>query len=241
MPINNILKRIILGFTILCAILLIIFTVELIRINRDTREENNGQSVSDGSQSENGSESPEPGRESPDATGGEKPVDTPNSGLSVTGSPPSGNQRPPPTGTRRERPLPDNMTLVFYAENEVFTHIEYEQEDLTDKLIFRGDGTAELHFYYVFIPGELKTYSISFLTDNYGVIGATAGDEDYISLSPYRGVMASGEISGLYYEAWVHRFTKPGSEDLGLALILIYQNETQKNALYSVLDSMEVD
>lgn len=237
MPINKTVKRIILGFTILCSIFLIFFLVELIRLNRDSGDRDSGAAMSEGSQNGNGGGA-EPDRQDTEASGGDGSDQSPDGNMDVR--PPAGNQRPAPTGTRHESDLPESMKLVFYADRDLFNHFEHEEEYIPDILRYRGTGTAELQVHYIMITGDIKTYAQSYLAVNFGVNEPEFSVADYIGLSQLRGVMVFGANDGLNYEAWLHSFTKPGAEDLGLAFILSYQNNEQKAALYDVLDSMDV-
>jgi len=242
LPINKTVKNIILVFTILCAVVLIVFSVELILQNRSTEAVDND----DGASSSAGAFTGNSGGSEPDSEGltsqgnGEEDPNG-NAGGDEDERPATGSLRPTPPGSRRERGLPGDMTLVIYTDNELFNREDPEMDDIYDVFTFRGDGTAEFQIRLVAISGDIRTYAGNYLAADFEISEPKVSSEDYIGLSSLYGVMASGVRDGLYYELWVHRFTKPEVNDLGLAFVLIYQNSALKDALYDILDSIEID
>ena len=231
---NKTIKRVIVVFTILCAVLLIVFSLELILINRDTEKGNAEPSQSGNQPVGNGSSS-----QGAEPSGTNSP-DTENSDGDT--APTGGSQPPPPppVGTRYERLMPDDSDLVFYVDGDYFNHTETELEDILDIFTYRGSGTAGLEIRFVFMPQGVSAYAENFLELNFGVADASVEGEETISRSRLRGTFASGTGNGTTYETWVYTFSNPEFDNLGVIFLINYQNETQRSALYTILDSLDM-
>ena len=239
MPINKTVKNIILAFTIICAVVLIIFLVELIRQNRDTETATGGgePSVSGDTAGTNGAGAP----------GDENPA-SPADGVEDNGGdagggderPGTGGQRPAPTGTRFEEPVTLNSKLVFYVDTQLFDHVDPELEEGLFLFTFSGNGLAEIHIRFVPVPNDIKAFAGGYLTTDFEVRDTVVGDEDYIGLTQLLGVKASGAKDGSNFDVWIHRLTGAEYDDMGLAFVIIYQNNAQRDMLYDILDSMEI-
>jgi len=230
---NKTIKKIIVVFTILCAVLLLVFSVELILVNRDSGTGDAEPSLSGSQPLGNGGNSDaDPGtpEANPSGTSGS------NGETTTSNDPPP----PPPTGTRFERLMPDDVNLVFYVDGELFEHSETELEDILDVFRFKGGGTAGLEIRFVFMPQGVNTYADNFLEVNFNVSDSASHGEETIKRSRLRGVFASGTSDGTTYEAWIYTFSNPEFDNLGVSFIINFQNETQRSALYSVLDSLEM-
>jgi len=228
---NKIIKRIILIFTVICAMVLIVFSVELILLNRDAENEDAGPSVSG---------SPSPGNDN-NGTGRGEPEASPPAAANGSGeSPSSAEPAPPPKGTRIERLMPDDSNLVFYVDEESFTHTVTEMEDILDVFVFKGDGTADMEIRFVFMPLGVRAFADSFLKVNFEVEDSSTYGEESIRHSTLRGVFTSGTKSGTFYETWIYTFSDPEFDDMGIAFVINFQNETQRNALYDILDSLDM-
>jgi len=247
LPINKTAKSIILVFTILCVIVLLIFSVELIRQNRNTDAAggDGGPSLSGDKQTGNGGDAgPDSG--TPDASGngdeatGGNAVNSGEASGSGQSRPPAGSPRPTPKGTRYEEPFTENSTLVFYADNELFSLTEPVTHDGLGIIVFEGTGIAELHINIVAVPKDIKAYAGGYLSMDFGVGQSTVSDEDYIGLSPLMGVKVSGVSQGSTFEAWIHRLSAPDPEDIALAFVINYQNEAQKDLLYDIINSLDI-
>ena len=224
-------------FTILCALLLIVFSIELILLNRasdngDSRSGDAGQSLSGSPSPGSGNGDANPGSPGPGSTG-------PTAGTEETAQA-GGTTPPPPRGTRHERLMPDDTHLVFYVDDALFEHTETELEDILDVFTFRGEGTAGLEISFVFMPLGVSAYADSFLEVNYNVGGTTVHGEELIKRSPLRGVFAAGMRNETTYEAWIYTFSNPEFDNMGVSFVIHFQNETQRSALYSILDSLEM-
>jgi len=226
------IKKIIVVFTILCAMLLIVFSIELILINRDSEsggtEPSAQGSPPPGSGGDNdGAKAPDPG--TPETANGNG--DAAHSG---------GAQPPPPLGTRHERLMPGDSELVFYVQDELFEHTAEEQEAIYDIFTFRDGGTAALEIRFVFMPQGVSVYASSYLEVDFDVAESTVYGEEPISRSPLRGFLITGTKAGTTYESWIYTFSDPELVNLGISFIIYYQNEAQRSALYTILDTFEM-
>jgi len=239
LPINKTVKNIILAFTILCAFVLILFSVELIRQNRNTENAAGGgePSVSGDTAGTNGAGASGDNDPSSPANGGE---DTGGGAGGGDERPGAGGQRPAPTGTRYEAPVTLNSTLVFYVDTQLFDYVDPELEEGLFLFTFRGDGLAEIHIRFVPVPNDIKAFAGGYLTTDFEVRDTVVGDEDYIGLTQLLGVKASGAKDGSNFDVWIHRLTGAEYDDMGVAFVIIYQNNAQRDMLYDILDSMEI-
>jgi len=239
LPINKTVKSIILVFTILCVIVLLIFSVELIRQNRNTETTpgDGGPSVS-GDPAGNGEDHEQEDKDPPSsANGGD---DNGGNADVVDERPGAGGQRPAPTGTRYEEPVTRNSKLVFYVDNQLFEFFDPELDEGLFLFTFRGDGLAEIHIRFVPVPLDIKAYAGGYLATDFEVRDTVVGEVDYIGLTQLLGVKASGSRDGSNFDVWIHRFTEAGYEDIGLAFVISYQNDAQRDMLYDIINSMEI-
>jgi len=236
LPLKKTTKRVIFVFTALCGIFLIIFCVELIRINRDVSDAGAGSSISGGAQNGGaaGSESETNGAGSSDTTGS---GDGPGGNGDTR---PNGRPRPTLTGTRWDRPITGDMTLIYYIDGDVFEHTGSEIADILDAFSLRDDMAVSIQIRFVALPLGLSELAETFLSASFGIGDSIVVGEDYIGLSPLRGILTSGVSDGINFEAWIYQFTEEDYRDLGLAFIISYRTESQRGALYGVLDSLDI-
>jgi len=228
---NKTIKKIIVIFTALCALFLIVFTIELILLNRDSGGGEAEPSLSGSTPSEDGATSAGSG------SSGENPSGTADS----NGEPPPSDGPPPaPRGDRHERLMPNDMDLVFYVDTALFEHTATETEDIIDVFSLRGEGPAGLEIRFVFMPQGVSAYAGSFLEVDFDAAESTVHGEEPIRRSALRGVSVSGTKNGTTYEAWIYMFSDPDLSNLGVAFITNFQNETQRNAIYAILDSLDM-
>jgi len=237
LPLSKTVKNIILAFTILCGLFLIVFSIELFLLNRGAGDEGEGPSLSAEAPDGTGNDGTVPGSDGSDPADADQPdgATEPDG----TGNQP-GNTRPAPTGVRRERPVSSDTMLVFYTDGEMFEQIDSEQEDVLDVFTYKGGGNAAIQISYVYIISGAEEYAADFLYHNFGVEMAEVGEEDYIGLSPLRGVPVAGANDGIFYEAWIYSLTDPELDKFGVAFVISYENNTQRNALYDILDSLDI-
>jgi len=236
---SKIVKNLLIGFTCACAIVLVVFVVEMILLNRDageggatvesrSGEEQTGTESPSGAQRENGTG--RNGDENINVTGDDGDSDRDgNAGQ-------SGGIRPPPTGKRYELPMPDGMNLVLHAEEELFEHFEGNNEDY---FMYLGEDTVYIEIRFVHMTQGVRPFSERFLDEFVGSGGTTVSGNRQIRQSPLEGTYVSGENNGATYEAWIHSPISDEDSNMGIAIIITYSNNEQRNAIYTVLDTME--
>jgi len=217
---SNITKNLLLGLTLVCVIVLIVFSIQLIVINSGVERANPG-SISGGSQN-NGNGDEQPGGENGDGESGETP-DEPTT-------------RPPPQGLRHEIMLSDNNRLLIYAREEFFS---FEEGDLNWWFNFTGGGTATLEIAFTMITTAqgAAAHAESFLNRYSEGTEATFTGEEAIKGSNIRGHHAIARHGGTTYEVWLHNLD---DSDIALAFVINYENDQQKEALYEVLSTMDL-
>jgi len=234
---SKISKNLLLALTLVCVIVLIIFCVELIVLNRNVDPAERGSTAS---------EKPSAEEEDPDGdpTGEEQSGDTDGTGESgasgENGTNGSGDDaqrspRPTPVGKRYELPMPHNMKLELYAKDELFDYIE---NDLDWWFVYSGGGIASLEISFtVTSPHGIAADAETYLNNYTEGDNSTGGGEEQIKGSPLRGYYVSAERDGEMYEAWLHSL--PASE-FAIVFVISYRDDQQKNALYEVLDSLDI-
>jgi len=229
---NNIVKNLILGFTLVCVIVLIVFCIQLIVINRGVERTAPDSSASGGSQQ--GSEDPGPGP----GENGEEPTNGTigNGGTNgdVGNTPAVTTPRPPPQGTRRSLQITENDRLILYVDEESF---DFEQGDLDWWFLYtRGMATLEIKF--TLVTQGAAEHAEAFLNNYSGGTQASFVGEESIQGSALRGYHVSTMVAGEVYEAWIH--TIP-NYDLSLAFVINYTNDQEKDALYDLLSTLEME
>jgi len=237
MPLSKIVKNLILAFTVLCGVFLIVFSIELVLLNGDAGDEGAGQPPPAEAPDGSADSAPGPG------TDGSEPGEATDPGGDAGANGDDGQQggaRPAPTGMRHEIPVAIDMTLVVYADRELFDQVFFESEDILRAFTYQGGGYAALRIDAQLMQDGVEEFAKDYLYNDFGVEASVVGREDYIGLSELRGVTITGAEDGTYYEAWVYGFTDPGLEGQGLTFVISYENSAQKNALYDILDTLEI-
>jgi len=219
---SNLSKNLLLGLALVCAIVLIVFSIQLIVINSGVDRANPG-TISGGpgqgsDENEDGSSSDEDGSE--EGSGG-VPVPTP---------------RPPPQGVRHEIMVTDNSRLIVFAREEFF---DFEEGDLNWWFVFKAGGTATLEIAFTMITSAqgAAAHAEAFLNRYSGGTEAAFSGEEVIHGSNLRGYHVSARHGGTDYEAWLHNLD---DNDIAIAFVINYENDQQKEALYEVLSSLDL-
>jgi len=212
---NKTLKKVIVVFTLLCVLLLLVFAVELFRANRGRDRDENGQQ-----------EPPEIAETDPNGY----PSD-------VNDQPPPVEETEPgdprePTGVRFELEMLGDAALVLYVDDALFEHEAHEMSH-----VFRYADTA-LEISIIPMPDGPESMYRGFL-DNY--FDYTGGEIDFfgrveIGASPLSGYFVSASRDGETYQAWLMEFED--FQGFGLAFVINFHNESQRDALYDILDTM---
>jgi hypothetical protein len=232
------LKNVIMVFTILCAIFLAFFTIELLLLNREGAEEGTGpaSSVAQEENGDNGSgadpEGQDPAENGAASGAGDENGD---SGSQTQEDPPAESER-----TRFELPMiEEGLTLILYADTAIFEHTEQQDADV---FTYLGDGTASLYISFDFItrPGGLRGLASRFLLGYLDNGEPTVTGDGQIGDSQIRGMRVIGEKNGETYEAWIHSITGSTEDGLAIVFVLNYENDLQRDELFAILDTMEM-
>jgi len=234
---SRITKNLLVGFTLLCAVVLAVFCVELVLLNSEDYAGRPGASLSNGLP--DGDEENSNGSEAADA---EPPDDSepPEENGDGDDEPPNEDDTPS-KGTLFEMDMLDNVnTVTLYANEEIF---EYSWGEALWTFTYLGDGKASLEVSIGLLTpqggtsGLTKELAVHYLDDE-----SPAAFERRIADSLARGVYISGEKNGETYEMWVHGPLVGGNDSHARAVVFVanYQNEEQRAAIYDVLDTLEV-
>jgi len=223
---RNISKNLFLALTLVCVIALLVFCIQLIVINSGVEPRQPNSTIS--------GVSPGQGDNTPGS--GENPGNNGENGN--TGD--NGNEqptiRPQPQGSRNELMIDTSTTLIIYAREEIFNFI---QNDLDWQFEYTGSGNAGLEISFVFISLQgAAADAEAFLNNQTGGTGAEYKGDLVIQGSSVRGYHVTANDGGVSYEAWVHQLR---GSDLALAFLINYTNSDQRDALYEVLSSMDIE
>ena len=229
-------KNLLIIFTLVCIIVFAVFCIELVMLNSSDDDED-------------------------DATGGSA-IST-NSPVGTTGPAPSGNssQQPksnaaPPSGAAIESPgqspvdrngkryewmYSSTEILTFYVDDELFVHTQMDEGEV---FTYLDDENASLEVCLRGLPLGVEACAndilSGYLDDNEAFISG-AGP---IRRSDLTGLFGSGVNNGETFELWIHTIPDGDNDafnDLGIAFVIRYKNNDQKNALYAILDTLELE
>ena len=240
---SKVVKNLLFAFTIICAFALAIFLIQLLVLNSGSGE-SSGENPSPSAPLTTGNGSPSPS--APTNTGSARPETASPSGSSN----PSGSQNteePRADGTTYEFDMPGGRTkLVLFVEEESegqqfdFIEPDPENEGELGVLSFKGNGTAALELHFSFLPDGVITYAEESLDRYVGSDGSVVIGDTPVGGSSLRGISVTGTKDRLTYEAWILSFSDIGFDDVGLDIVIYYQNPLQRDALYAIVDSMEM-
>jgi len=237
--VNNIVRNTIIGFTILCAIVLVFFCIELVILNRDGG--NGGEpalstngSPADGN--EDSADEPEP----PDT---ELPTDTDLPEVTDqdedAGSAVGNNQSP--TGKQYVLPMFDDVHVIMLsASEELFDYIDEGDPHWTFNYKGGGKAALEIGSDYITPPGGVRTLAEEVMSGYLEGGTSSVGGERKIGNSPLRGFYASGDKNGETYEVWINGPFEGGDKGHAVVIVVNYNDKDQKDALYAVLDTLEL-
>jgi len=229
------LKNIVLIFTLVCAIFLIVFSIELMVINRNNDDSGTYETISGDALNGNDENGEEP----------------PGNGEALDDSPPPDAIIPenddeviiiPLTDGRKYEltMLMDGYTLVLYADESLFEFAETQREWI---FTYVGDGAAELKIAQDYISptdGGMRGLARRLLTRYLDGGDSLPMGDRLIGASSLMGYAVSGEHEdGRTFEAWIHHLEE---RDRGMAVVFIiyYETESQKDALFEILDTIEM-
>ena len=225
---NKIVKNLVLAFTIICALVLVVFCIELIIIN----------SGSDNLEEETVLSNGDPDGDAPEEQ--EIPNDVPPGS---EGLPSDGNQQGEPNTQPKGKEfelemLVEEMVLALLADEEMF---EYAEVETGWEFRYTGAGNALLRINLDYIPPQGARSIAQALLDPYVEdIEPTIGGVRQIRGSSLRGIYVAAEKDGETFEAWLHGPLGSGVSGHAVAFIINYQNDTQKDALSAILDTLDM-
>jgi len=237
------IKNLLIFFTILCAFVFIIFSIELLVINRGDGDNGEPQAPPPSENSPAGNLKP-PGQQTNGGGQAENPDTSGNPDGSEDTNNPDGSETEP-EGTRYSFAMPGDMDLILYVNDEWFEYTEPESEEGICTFKYMGTAPAALELRFVLLPQGADADEHEFLNEIIGSDNYTVGDEEPIRGSELTGVAVSGEKDGMAYEVWIHSFSSAGIDNAGVAFIISYQDSTPqnnipKNALYYTLDTIKM-
>jgi len=216
-----------------------VFCIELVSLNVESgKDGEKGAQVSDGPPAEGSGEN-----EGPEEAGAERPGDTEQAGAAEQpgdGEPP-GEQSQPPEGKLYSLPLHDDVhELALYINEDLF---KYNEGGDGWWFTYIEDGETRLQIVTDLItpPGGITKLMETLLSPYLNGGESLVGGSSKIAESSLRGIYAIGEKGNETYEGWVIRLTDDSDSDKAVDIIINYQNEEQKNALYDILDTLELN
>ncbi|MDR0489792.1 MAG: hypothetical protein LBH28_00900 [Oscillospiraceae bacterium] len=227
-------KMLLMFCSLLCMVVLIIFTIELMLLNKNDGDVGNTA----GNMNQTTSSAP------PLSTGSSTvppPTDSSPAGIQDTQPESPLPSAKTPTGKRYEILISETMLLVLYADEELF---EYEGLFDSDTFTYMGGGDASLDILPTYLGGGTD-YVVQRALKNF--LGGNDADVEGVrpvGLSPISGIYVSGKNGGVTYAAWICEIPTveddENKEDVGTEFVIQYRDERQRNALYDILDSMEM-
>ena len=232
MDINNITKNLLLGLTLVCVVVVIVFCIQLIALNTGDRADGDGAVLS-GDRGQTATSNVDDNDEDVDnETNGEDADAEPDGGISQPWEAPS----LPHQGARHEiRPTHDTL-LAIYVNEQVFS---FAENVMNWAFEYTGGGSASLTIELVVVTLQgIAVDAVAYLNEHMGGFGAEfVGGAGSIRGSQVTGYHATGQNQGQVYEAWFHTFAHT---DLALAFFISYENDTQRDELYRMLGSMQL-
>ena len=223
-------KNLLIVFTLLCAIVLVVFTIELFLINQGT-----------GDSRENSPALPEETPGEIEAPPGEQPPSTTGEGSAFWQTETQQPQQPSgqPTGKRYELLYSPTKNLIVYADEVLFEHDS--QMEMADMFTYIDGENASLLIRFTSLPQGAEKCAESILDGYLEENESTVGGLGPIKQSSLNGVFVSGVKDGETFEAWIHSIPDSDSNisnDIGMAFIIRYRDNEQKSALYTILDTL---
>ena len=236
---SRLTKNVLVVFTLLCAIMLIVFCIELIIVNWNSNSEEPTPSLSVSSPEGNVEKTDEPEvKDSEPPVSTDSPEITDDNGGDVTQE----TENQPPAGKQYQLPMLDDIhTLMLYASEELFEYSEGGEGG--DWLFtFLGDGKASLEVASDFItpPGGINALAEKLLINYLDGGEPTVGGERQIGKSSLQGVFVSGDKRGETYEAWIYGPFGGGETGQAVVFVINFANGVQRDAIYTIIDTMEM-
>jgi len=219
-------KALLLLLTFVCVIVLIIFCVELLLINRDNDDPADSGPTAPAAETR----PQEPDYPPPDDDNGNGDDD---SYAPADEAPPT--EIPEPIGTQFLIPVPGpgNMALILYVYEELFEHRE---EELSDIFTYTGAGNASLEIRMIQMQYGDDIFARDFLEESFDVPDSAVVGVRHVGTSPLEGILVMGQLDDEDFDVWIYSI--PGTADLGLAFILRFENNIQRSALELIINTL---
>ena len=230
------LKNILMGFTLLCVVVLVVFCVELILINRGNNDRsapvisNVAPEDPAGDELQNGYD---PFADDPFNENGPFPP-APEDISNI-------NALIPPNAQRESFLLSEIAELAFYIDMDFFERFE-PPHGLILTHLSDGDAKIEISFDLISPLGGINAHAVNFLY-NYLDGGDTVVEGmRSVGNSQVRGVLVTGENAGDTFYAWLIDISDLEAEaDLALVIVINYSTDEQRDMIYTVLDTMSIN
>jgi len=226
---TKIVKNVIMVFTLVVAIFLVVFCVELILVN-EGRNDNAEEIVAADNEPEDNNGNDSANDPAADSENGGEEAEENGQNAEIILSP------PPPGTVRHELLMPeDELMLSLYVDEQLFDLWEGEFDW---EFVYSQGGTASLEIaFYTVDPAEgFAALAERFLVPYLDGGDSTALGETAIGSSPLRGQGVTGESESLTYEAWLVSL----SVRFALVFVIKYENQQQRAALYDIIDTFEM-
>ena len=231
---NRTVKNIVIVFTLICIAAVIVFCVELVLLNREADElESPSLSESEDNGYDEQQDDPEDAYQEDDPDPPDEPTQTDEPEQ-------NGESETPVVGARFVlEQLVVEKDVIVYADEELF---EFFEGDIDITLTYKGEGEASVFIGWDTMspPWNNPSSLVTRIMDGYldGGDSRIIGDRG-VGSSAIRGLFATGDKNGTTFEAWVVSLSSRDTEAHVDALVFVinYQNESQKEALYRILDT----
>ncbi|MCL2078770.1 MAG: hypothetical protein FWH17_02885 [Oscillospiraceae bacterium] len=226
---KNIYKNSFMALTLICAVALIIFFVQLIILNVGVEPREFNSVISEST--------PTPGVPENDDLGNN--IGQTDDGTSGGLNGENQNNRPAPQGEQYDIILSDSprMNLIIYAEESLF---EFVENDLSWSFLLSGTGNAKLDIAFALLPPQgVASEAEIFLNNRSGGNGAEyKGLLQSMHTVPIACYHVSDDSGSVIYEAWFHPLD---GSDISVAFIISYSTNDQRDTLYALLSTMEIE
>lgn len=232
-------KLLIALFSFVCAIMLIVFTIQLISLNSGDAEAKTASKAKVAAKTPPSTSDPQQLRSTIPPTDTTDPASA-NATDAPTPAQPTPTPKRTPIGKRYQLKITDTNAVVVYAEEELF---DYSMDDYYT-FTYKATGEASLDITAAF-TGQGTLDRAKHILDNRLSGGvATVKGEQQVCRSALNGSHAIGERNGFTYEAWICDIQAQAgvssSDRLGVEFVIKYQNDKQKAALYEIMDTAEI-
>jgi len=231
-------KNLLIILTLVCIIVFAVFCIELVMLNRGGDKEDDatgGSSISTSSPTGTASQGS-------DLAGNSSPQPQ------INAAPPSGAANESPgetpidrTGKRYEWMYSSTEMLTFYVNDELFEHTQMDEGEI---FTYLDDENASLEVCLRGLPLGVEACANEILSGYLDDSEAFISGSGPIRRSELTGLFGSGVNNGETFELWIHTMPDDDNDafnDLGIAFVIRYKNNDQKNALYGILDTLQLE